>query len=86
MVDSNSAQYNLTVGPDPRKFETGDVHVPRQLALQTIVVVGESLVIESEQMKHRRVEIVERRGILHDLETKVVAGSVAVARLGAYPP
>jgi predicted dehydrogenase len=28
MVDANSAIYNLTVGPDPRKFETGDVQVP----------------------------------------------------------
>ena len=39
--------------------------------------------IQTEQVEDRGVEIVERRGVLHGLETEVVARAVARARFHA---
>ena len=50
-------------------------------ALQTVVVEGQTLVIESHQVQQRGVEVVDGRSVDGCLETKVVALAITEALL-----
>ena len=43
------------------------------------VAVGEPLVVEAQQVQHRRVQIMHARRILHGLEAELVGGAVGYA-------
>ena len=54
-----------------------------QATLDAVVVVAQALVIESEQVQERGVEIVNGRDILHRLVAELIRGSVAETALYA---
>ena len=61
-------------------------HVPfhiRKTALHAVVFEGQALVIETEQMQDRGVEVVERMDVLHRFLTERVRFAVADAGLHA---
>src|SRR5688572_12345544 len=58
------------------------VHV-RQPALDAVVVEGQALVVDAEQVEHRGVQVVDRSHVLDSLVAEVVGGAEAEAALYA---
>src|SRR5262245_20256962 len=54
-----------------------------QPTLQSIVIVGEPLMVEAEKVKDSRVEVVDSDDVLHGFVTELVRGAVAEAFLHA---
>lgn len=58
------------------------VHIG-ETAFDAVVIVAQALVIEPQQMQHRRVQIVDRADVLRRAVTEFVGRAVAVAMLDA---
>jgi len=60
------------------------VHVG-QPEVAACVAVGQSFVIEAEQVKHGGMEVVDRNGIFNGSETEIIRGSINGSTFDSAP-